>query len=425
VEHVLSGRSKLLSSDAEVSEAEKDPVTALAEEIRAAVAETAPSLAAGAATQGRPSSAEELEEVRTPLSRAQAHVTPSIPEGAPHSGLKRLALRLLRFLWRDQASFNALSLEAQIGLLHAVEQERRDRTERLADLASEIAALRGDLEKWKRDQEREREAAGQRLERTLDLRDASLRRRASIQDGRIAALEASGPTAGPSSAPSPAAAEIPPGVYSLFEERFRGEPAAVAEKQSFYLPFLKDLPGPVLDVGCGRGEFLAMLREAGVKASGVETNPLSVALGREAGLEIEEGDGIAALERRAAGSLGGVVAFQVVEHWPAAATWAFLRAARRALAPGGTLIAETINTDSLSALKAFFLDPTHVRPVPADALRFLAEAAGFADARIEYRAPLPPEERLAEASPNDARLNRLLFGPQDYALVARVPREIR
>ncbi|HEV2064528.1 MAG TPA: methyltransferase type 12, partial [Thermoanaerobaculia bacterium] len=167
-------------------------------------------------------------------------------------------------------------------------------------------------------------------------------------------------------------------------------------------------------------EFLGMLRKAGVPASGVETNPLSVAFGREGGLEIEEGDGIAALERRRARSLGGIVAFQVVEHWPAGTTWAFLVAARRALAPGGVLIAETINTDSISALKAFFLDPTHVRPVPADALRFLAEAAGFGDARIEYRAPLPPEERLDEASPNDARLNRLLFGPQDYALIARV-----
>ena len=85
------------------------------------------------------------------------------------------------------------------------------------------------------------------------------------------------------------------------------------------------------------------------------------------------------------------------------------------------LIAETINTDSLSALKAFFLDPTHVRPVPAEALRFLAEAAGFGDARIEYRSPLPETERLVEGSSNDERLNRLLFGPQDYALIARVP----
>ena len=253
-----------------------------------------------------------------------------------------------------------------------------------------------------------------------------LGRRAAIQDGRISALEARGAGALSASAeetasPAAQAQGLPPGVYSLFEERFRGEPAAVAEKQRFYVPFLKGLPGPGLDVGCGRGEFLAMLREERVPASGVEINRLSVALGRAGGFEIEEGDGVASLSRRPPGSLGGVVAFQVVEHWPAEATFAFLRAARRALAPGGVLIAETINTDSLSALKAFFLDPTHVRPVPADALRFLAEAAGFTDTQIEYRAPLPAPERLAEASANDAKLNRLLFGPQDYALIARVP----
>jgi O-antigen chain-terminating methyltransferase len=311
--------------------------------------------------------------------------------------MKRLALRLLRFLWRDQASFNVLSLEAQLALVQALEQNHQ---------------------KVMRKQE-----AVQRLERSLAEREASWGRRAAIQDGRLSVLETRSPSAEASAKAesAPTATEIPPGVYSLFEEHFRGEPASVAEKQRFYLPFLKDVPGPVLDVGCGRGEFLAALREANVPASGVDTNPLSVALGREAGFEIEEGDGIEALTRRPPRSLGGVVAFQVVEHWTAGATWAFLRAARRALAPGGVLIAETINTDSLSALKAFFLDPTHVRPVPADALKFLAEAAGFADVSIEYRAPLRPEERLAEASPNDVRLNRLLFGPQDYAVIARVP----
>ncbi|MGH9398993.1 MAG: class I SAM-dependent methyltransferase [Thermoanaerobaculia bacterium] len=401
-----------------MNETGKDSVTALVEEIRAAVARTTPSRAAAAAAQDGPSAGDAREEVRSPLSRAEKFVTPSVPEGARLALGKKLALRVLRFLWRDQAAFNALSLEAQIGLLHAVEQNGRV----VADLRRDVAALRADLEAWKRDQEREREAAGERLERRLGEQDASARRRASIQDGRIAALEVSGPAARaalPAGVPAAAAAEIPPGVYSLFEERFRGDPDSVAEKQSAYLPLLKDLPGPVLDVGCGRGEFLAMLRAADVPASGVESNPLWAALGREAGLAIEEGDGIAALEGRAKGSLGGVVAFQVVEHWPAAATWAFLRAARRALAPGGVLIAETINTDSLSALKTFFLDPTHVRPVPAEALRFLAEAAGFADTRIEYGAPLPPGERLIESSPNDARLNRLLFGPQDYALIAR------
>src|SRR5262249_32619092 len=97
------------------------------------------------------------------------------------------------------------------------------------------------------------------------------------------------------------------------------------------------------------------------------------------------------------------------------------REARRALAPGGVLIAETINADSLSALRAFYLDPTHVRPVPAEALRFLAEAAGFTDTRVELRSPLATSDRLEEVSANDRKLNALLFGPQDYALIGRVP----
>jgi O-antigen chain-terminating methyltransferase len=211
-------------------------------------------------------------------------------------------------------------------------------------------------------------------------------------------------------------------VYALFEERFRGDPQRIAAAQRFYVPFLRGAPGPVLDAGCGRGEFLRLLAAEGIPASGVDTNPVSVRLCRDEGLAVEAGDAREALAAIPPGSLGGVVAFQVVEHWPANRVFAFLREARRALAPGGVLIAESVNTDSLAALRAFFLDPTHVRPVPPAALAFLAEAAGFAEVRIEYPAALPPAERLAEASENDAKLNRLLFGPPDYAVIARVPR---
>jgi len=99
----------------------------------------------------------------------------------------------------------------------------------------------------------------------------------------------------------------------------------------------------------------------------------------------------------------------------------WLRQSRRALAPGGLLLLETINTDSLSAWRAFYLDPSHVRPVPPEGLRFLAEAAGFAGLRIEFRGALPEEERLEEKGENEAKLNRLLFGPQDYALIGYRP----
>jgi SAM-dependent methyltransferase len=231
------------------------------------------------------------------------------------------------------------------------------------------------------------------------------------------------PASPSASAGTPADPPLPPGVYSLFEERFRGSPESIREKQRSYAARLGAAGslGPILDVGCGRGEFLALLADAGIRASGVEVNPIAVEECRAAGRDVTEADGLAHLASLPERSLGAVTALQVVEHWTPERIFAFLRAARRALAPGGILIAETINVDSLSAWKAFFLDPSHVRPVPAEGLRFLAEAAGFADAEIEMLAPLPPSERLVESTENDAKLNRLLFGPQDYALIARAP----
>lgn len=373
------------------------------------MAQTAPATppSASGSSPGLPGSATPEERAaRQAIDRAQAHLTPAIPAGARLSGLKRAAVRALRFVWREQASFNALALDAIEALREGIARERRGR-ELDEDLIARAEAAR---RAW----------------------EASWGRRAAIQDGRLARMEArpiesglaatgsAGSAMGPSFDPV-AAPPLPPGVYSLFEERFRGSPESIAAKQRTYLPRLSGAPGPVLDVGCGRGEFLSLLKESGIRASGVEVNPIAVAECRYAGLEVTEGDALAHLARVPAGSLGAVTALQVVEHWTPETIFVFLREANRALAPGGLVIAETINVDSLSAWKAFFLDPSHVRPVPSEALRFLAEAAGFADAEVELLAPLPPEERLMESTANDARLNRLLFGPQDYALIARVP----
>jgi 2-polyprenyl-3-methyl-5-hydroxy-6-metoxy-1,4-benzoquinol methylase len=384
---------------------ERNLTDELAEEIRAAVAQASPP-----PSPPTPPLSPEEEGFRTPLARASEHLTPAIPPAVRLGGAKRLALRLLRFLWRDQASFNALMLEAVGSLANAMNVLRQ----RLED---SVNAERQERLSRQNEITRGQEEFLKGAEREL----AEARRRAAIQDGRLAVLEAAGSTPVAVCPPKPPPL-LPAGVYSLFEERFRGSPEEIAEKQRSYLPLLKSLPGPVLDVGCGRGELLRLLAAEGIPALGVEINPISASACRTEGLEVEQGEGLAYLASRKDGSLGGVVALQVVEHWTPEATFAFLREARRALAPGGVLIAETINSDSLSALKAFFLDPSHVRPVPPDALRFLAEAAGFIDARIEYRASLPPGERLDETSPNEAKLNRLLFGPQDYALVARVPK---
>lgn len=351
----------------------------LAEEIRAAIAEASPDpgVSAGAIDSG-------TAQARGALRRAAEVLTPAVPEDAPLAPFKRLAIRAARFLWRNQSSFNSLSLAAS------------------SEIAEELDRLRA-----------------QTL-RGLD----ELGRRSGVQEARLTLAEAAPGAprdrgAIPAAAP-PAAGELPPGVYALFEERYRGGSDQIAQGQRFYLEFLKDVPGPILDAGCGRGEFLRLLRSAGAAGSGIESNPVAVEACRSAGLDVELGDAVERIAVRPPGSLGAIVAFQVVEHWPPAVTFRFLQGARRALAPGGVLIAETINPDSLRAMRAFYLDPTHVRPVPAETLRFLAEAAGFSDIRIEYRSPVPAAERLEDSSDDGRKLNALLFGPQDYALIARV-----
>jgi SAM-dependent methyltransferase len=351
----------------------------LADEVRAAIAETSPAPRT-AHDEGDPATA----EARRLLAQASELVTPAVPRGAPLEPVKRLAIRALRFLWRNQSTYDTLTLDA-------------------------LARLTEALERLRLQAERDLEALG---------------RRAAVQEGRVSLLEARAPSpvaALSGGATSVAAAAFPPGVYALFEERFRGRPADIAAGQRDYLRWLRGLPGPVLDVGCGRGEFLRLLAEAGVAGSGIESNPVSAAACRAAGLDVVEGDAFEALARRRDAALGAVTAFQVVEHWEPASIFRFLREARRTIAPGGVLLLETVNTDSLSVLRTFYLDPTHVRPVPAEALRFLAEAVGFADVVLERRSPLPEAERLEEQSDNDRKLNALLFGPQDYALVARVP----
>jgi SAM-dependent methyltransferase len=376
-----------------------DLAAELAREIRAAVAEAAPGEPAPASERAP----DDLLEVRSPLERAQRYLTPTVPPASRLSGAKSTALRLLRFLWRDQTSFNALMLEATNAIADAIDRQSESagrEARRVEELSAEII--------------RAQEAAAKEA-----------RRRDSSQDTRIAHLETLWSRNASSSAVpgagNPPAAPLPESVYALFEERFRGPAEQVARKQSFYLPLLRKAPGPVFDAGCGRGELLRLLKESGIPGRGVEASSLAAEACRAAGLDVETGDAIEALTAAPAGSLGAVVAFQVVEHWPAAATLRFLSEARRALAPGGILIVETVNTDSLAAMNAFYLDPTHVRPVPPEALKFLCDAAGFRELEVEYLSPLPADERLEERTSNDVKLNAMLFGPQDYAVIGRVP----
>jgi SAM-dependent methyltransferase len=256
-------------------------------------------------------------------------------------------------------------------------------------------------------------AAGERAERLL-----------RELEERLTRLERRG-TGGPSAAApvtvaaQPAAVAVPD--YFAFESRMRGSVEAIRERQRRYVEDFR-AAAPVLDVGCGRGELLALLREAGIEARGIDADADMVAYTRGEGLDVEQADLVEYLQGLADGSLGGIFMGQVVEHLPAHVLVRSLELAAAKLRPGGVLIAETINPLSPIALRNYFADLTHAQPLVPETLELLARQAGFAETELRFLNE--PAERLTEPddpviAANVRRLNELLFAPLDYALVAR------
>jgi O-antigen chain-terminating methyltransferase len=241
---------------------------------------------------------------------------------------------------------------------------------------------------------------------------------------RLARLERRGVGGATVSAPvtvaaQPAAAAVPD--YFAFESRMRGSTETIRERQRRYVDDLRGA-APVLDVGCGRGELLSLLGEAGVEARGIDADADMVAYARGEGLDVEQADLVDYLERTADASLGSVFMGQVVEHLPPATLVRALGLAAAKLQPGGVLIAETINPLSPIALRNYFADLTHAQPLVPETLELLARQAGFAETEVRFLNE--PAERLTEPedpviAANVRRLNELLFAPLDYALVAR------
>ncbi len=240
---------------------------------------------------------------------------------------------------------------------------------------------------------------------------------------RLTRLERRGPAGAPQVAPTVAAQSAAATVrdYFAFESRMRGSVDTIRERQRLYVDDFREY-APVLDVGCGRGELLGLLREAGVDARGIDADADMVAYARGEGLDVEQADLVEHLEHLDDRSLGGIFMGQVVEHLPAATLVAALGLAAAKLRPGGLLVAETINPLSPLALRSYFADLTHAQPLVPETLELLARQAGFAETEIRFLNE--PAERLTEPddpviAANVRRLNELLFAPLDYALVAR------
>jgi SAM-dependent methyltransferase len=169
--------------------------------------------------------------------------------------------------------------------------------------------------------------------------------------------------------------------YVDFEELFRGPAGRVAESQRPYLALVRDHQ-PVLDVGCGRGEFLALLAGEGIEARGVDSDPGMVARSRTLGVDVAQGDANDHLEGGAEHSLGTIFSAQLIEHLPPAELQRMLALARRKLVPGGLLIAETVNPHRVSSLKTFWVDITHQHPIFPEVALALCAIAGFQSAYV-------------------------------------------
>ena len=212
-------------------------------------------------------------------------------------------------------------------------------------------------------------------------------------------------------------------LYVALEDRFRGDRATIEARLSRYLPAVRATPpiqsgGLVLDIGCGRGEWLALLGKAGLGARGLDLSHAMVALCKDVGLDAVHGDAVGHLRTLPDGSLAAITAFHVVEHLRFRDLLDLLDEARRVLAPGGLLLFETPNPENLVVGACTFrLDPTHQFPLPPELLRFLAINRGFAHARIvrteEDLDPDIPERGFVPVEVND-----WFRAPPDYALLA-------
>ncbi|OWW21690.1 class I SAM-dependent methyltransferase [Noviherbaspirillum denitrificans] len=235
----------------------------------------------------------------------------------------------------------------------------------------------------------------------------------------------------PSTAPQGPATAAPvtnPGFdadtfYTEFERHFRGSRDAIRDRLKVYLPYLAHFKGEnaarIVDVGCGRGEWLELLGAEGFKATGVDMNQAMVADCKERGLDAECGDAIAYLRRQPEGSLAAVTGFHIIEHLPFETLVALFDAALHAVRKDGLIIFETPNPENLMVGACnFYTDPTHLHPVVPAVAEFMARQRGFAKAEILRLNPYPPNIHLIEENEVSRRVNQALYGPQDYAVIA-------
>jgi len=393
-----------------------------------------------------PNEAETLAEARRNIDAALPHTHGGgeVPTDARLSGVKKAMVTGFRPITSHQRIFNVHALGAIENLSRAAEalashlayQETQTRRLQAANATTnltiddlvarldELAARVDDSERLVALEARLDAVAGQLA--TLGARQNLIFRQArAALDGELAPEQL-----------TELSRELDRGYDELYEDlqdTFRGSRDHVVGLVAEYLPDIEAVPGdsPVIDVGCGRGEWLEVLRDAGVASYGVDLNEVAVERCSARGLDVRHEDALVHLRSLPEGSVRAITCFHLVEHLSLDTLIGLLEAALVALKPGGIFVMETPNpTNLVVGASTFYLDPTHIKPLHSEFLRFLALQRGFGDAEVRFLHPedvdrLAPEDLVgAGRDPHRARrivdrINTLLTGPADYAVIAR------
>ncbi len=338
--------------------------------------------------------------------------------------VKRVLRRLLIPILSQQAAYNASNarvvtwLAGRVEDLIGREREFRALEKRLARQRRMVRAVGGQV------------ARGEEALKTLEHSSRSLeyRLRGALDELSQVSVDRQG-LAGVDRALGPA-----PHLAAFdslgFHDRFRGGQDEIRERQRQYVEHFSGAK-QVLDIGCGRGEFLELLKEAGIEGRGIERSLRMATLCREKGLDVAHGDAFELLAGLPDESLDGIFSAQVIEHLRPGDVLRLVLLCHAKLRPGGVVVLETVNVQCVSVFaRSFYMDFTHVWPCHPDAMRYVLESAGFRDTRLTFSSPVDPEAELpilpdqsvfGEATTrfNKAArlLNELVLGYQDYAVI--------
>jgi SAM-dependent methyltransferase len=352
------------------------------------------------------------------------------------SELSQRIPRLFRRFFRQQDNYNALliqsvipifkavsrliqclqrlaaGLDAQAGWLVDFSLNRTPVEQRIASLQQTVAAIQQNLAFI----EQRYTSDASFIKAELSLQGTLIQRQL---DGSSVGGE-SAPDAG--NRPAPQADRALDAWYFSFENRFRGNRDEIKSRLRFYLPFLEKAEigsksKPILDLGCGRGEWLELLRQQGLTAAGVDLNEAMIAQCRERQFNVTLADALEFLRQLPERSQGAVTGFHIIEHLPLEKLVNLLGETLRVLHPGGLAIFESPNCKNLViGASNFNIDPTHRRPVFPETAQFMLENQGFERVTLEYLTPAtPPGVELLQKIPVPIR--DLLYGPQDFAVI--------